>query len=254
MSTEFKGRKFLNLALAGVTLASVSHFAPQETKNALHALAHNPSSCAEIMPQNQIYDTIAVFGAGTYVDENGITQPNNYQDGRIKAAAAAYVAGYSDKILLIDAGPDQVQTATIGRIKKHVEELSGGSKIISESGIQILTNSLNTAENVADLQNFMLLNGLSKVLSVTDNFHYERLKLLIENYGVESEIATTECIAEYFVPFDTSWLESRENTAEMHRMRNKEWWAIFELSVDFRGRLTIALKNLNNPHEVRAAD
>ena len=241
MSREFS-KNTLRFALAAVTIFETVTHLPDSTQNALRSLTSPDPSCAEIAPSFGNYDAIAVFGAGLYKDQTGIEYPNTYQLERLKAAAAAYANGFSNQIILIDNGDGEVLTNSYYFLSENVNKLSGGAKSLLPENVKIITGSVNSAENTEDLKQFMSDHGLTKVLSISDMFHYKRLRLLLDNYGVNSVVDPTECIANDFIKEDVSMLMERQNTPRMAKMQNKEWWAILELSLDAKGKLSIAYK------------
>ncbi len=203
-------------------------------------LDHN---CGEILPPLHPYGAIAVFGAGTFTDVRGVEQPNDFQEGRLKTAAQLFVAGYSNQVVLIDGGDGEVTKTSLIIIKKYVKQFSGGSVEFKSKNLVIVSDSVNTAENMKDLKEYMQEQGIKTVLGVSDIFHYERLGLLRQSRGVNMDFAPTECVAEKYFPEDLPVLEKRNESDEMYIMLSKENLAILELNlIDKTGDLTIKWK------------
>ena len=248
MSLEFNYKNAVRFALAATLLtnATATYVQRPETGRAFSALGGLNPNCQEIIPSLRHYDMIAVFGAGTYIDENDINQPNSFQTERLKMAAVAVVAGFSDKILLVDGGDGSVENASIILLENYIYEISFGQNTLNRDKVKSIQNSLNSAENVRDLGLYMKTNGLTKVLSITDLFHYNRLKLLVENYDITTDIAPTECLAIEYMPGDLPYLVERSYSPEMLKMVLKEKIAILELAIDKKGILPIAIKTFLN--------
>ena len=153
---------------------------------------------------------------------------------------------FSDKILLVDGGDGSVENASIELLENYIYEISFGQNTLNRDKVKSIQNSLNSAENVRDLGLYMKTNGLTKVLSITDLFHYNRLKLLVENYDITTDIAPTECLAIEYMPGDLPYLVERSYSPEMLKMVLKEKIAILELAIDKKGILPIAIKTFLN--------
>lgn len=246
MSKEIR---FRDVACAAFVAALAFHTAntliPNSTKRAWHFLTSPTPHCSEIMPPHHYYSVIAVFGAGTYTDGGGVERPNSFQTGRLKAASALFAAGYSDKIVLIDGGDEAVSNASYELINAYVREFSNGLKTFRKEDLEIIGDSVNTAENTDDLAAYLKRHRYYDALGVSDWFHYERLKLLTENYGVRSEIASTECVAAEYFPQDLPLFNERYTSPKMRAMIIKEKLALVDLMFDKKGRLSVSLKRLD---------
>lgn len=231
--------KFL---LSGLILASagMASFGPQYIK----ASDLPPLNCSEVNPAGKEFGVIAVYGAGTTTTAEGTEIPNEFQRYRLMAAAAAYASGYSNHILLLDAGKTEAQSTSYEIIRSHVQTLSQGSMSFSPENMTIINDSLNTAENAIDLAKFMREHGISDALSITDQFHQPRVGMLESNNGLNSNVVPTECFIEMFYPGESDMVRQRNQDDHMRRLLAKEKKAIWELGFDRKGLLTIFLKKL----------
>jgi hypothetical protein len=201
--------------------------------------------CAEILPHLQKYDAIAVFGAGTYIDSEGVERPNDYQVGRLKAAAAIYAAGYSNTIILIDGGTGEVVQSSTELLSSSVSDFSDGALSITEANVISLGPSFSTADEVHHLKGYMQRNNFKKILAVSDIFHHDRLRLLTKGNEMEIDFAPTECVAQSYYPEDIELLTERNKSAEMQAMLRKETLAIIEIGlIDKTGELSVNLERL----------
>ena len=133
MSEKFNYYKDLNLPAMTVRAIGASlviqggliiGLHPQQSFNAISSLVSRTPDCSEIDIKDSFFGTIAVFGAGTKV-ENGIVQPNSYQDKRLKAAAVALAKGYSSNIVLI-SGREPVLKSSSFIINSYLNKIAPG--------------------------------------------------------------------------------------------------------------------------------
>lgn len=249
MGCEFDFKKAIGVSVVTALaieagIQTVHRITQPEAARAFQALVADNPRCKEVLPHPQHYQAIVVFGAGVTVGKDGVARPNSFQIERVRAASAAVVAGYSDRILLIDDANGLTQGASADLAKKYVSDLSFGQITLEDSQIVSIDDSLNTAENIEDLKEYMKRNGISRVLGISDLFHYNRLNLLRENYDVEMDIAPTECIAVRYLPLDIPYLIRRNYSPDMIGLFAKEKLAIFELSIDKEGEMTTILRRL----------
>jgi len=144
----------------GVTIGARYATHASEVDRAFKAFFSLDPKCSEIMPSlKSNYNVFAIFGAGNFIDENGITQPNRYQVERVKMAAAAFVNGLGSQnteFLFIDAGDGAALEKSIELLDKYISELSYGTKSLDRTKVASLIGSPNTAANVKDLKDYML--------------------------------------------------------------------------------------------------
>lgn len=170
----------------------------ESTTMVIQALSGHKVDCSYGEAANESYpfDIIAVFGAGTYIDELGNIRLNSSQIRRLQASAVAYAEGYAPEIVLMDGMEDSVLESTRNYLQLAVNFFSKGKKVLPGESVTLLTGSINTASNAGDLSEYMDLKGMKKVLSITDAFHSQRAEILACNFGVNTQIKTVEEIME----------------------------------------------------------
>lgn len=241
MAERFQAKKALTVALAAsLLIEAVSH--PTESMRAVNTLLSRDQTCNKNNIDVSYYDTIAVFGAGTFVDNEGINHPNFYQAQRLRQAARLYVDGYSDHILLVDGGDPNAIYESYLLIQKYVDVISDGQKEIGIWQMNAIHNSVNSADNVRGLKEYAETHLYTRVLGVTNQFHQNRIRLLTQNYQVSADLIAAECDIDSGKSYDSTPISGTSQLTPTWKMKLKESIGIAELIFDPYGELTIRIK------------
>lgn len=241
MAERFQANKALTIALAtSLLIEAVSH--PTESVRAINTLLSRDQTCNENNIDGSHFDTIAVFGAGTYTDNEGGNHPNFYQAQRLRQAARLYVDGYSDRILLVDGGDPNAIHESYLLIQKYVTVISDGQKEIGMWQMNSIQDSVNSADNVSSLRRYVDTHLYTRVLGVTNQFHQKRISLLAQNYEVPTDIIAAECDIDSGKSYDSTPISGTSQLTPTWKMKLKESIGIAELIFDPYGELTIRIK------------
>lgn len=236
-------RIFLRSTLTSAIVISGWYFHTQ-IQEIGEIIFQNDPLCSEIIPNSSSYGSIAVFGGGVSTNEEGVAVPNAFQVLRLKAAAEAYVIGYSDNIILVDGGESSAINKSITILQQEVSRISEGALQLPLEKIVFIHDSVNSADNISDLTSYMVAHHISSSLGITDLFHFNRMSKLAEAYNSNVTIYPTECLSNFSTTKDLKTLTTRNTQKGMQTRRLKEMFALIELVFDPQGKLTILLKEL----------
>ncbi len=250
MSKEARNYRALRNSLLAAIILGIPTINFDTTKMVLKHLSGGVPDCShgEAANPSRPYDLIAVFSAGTYVDGDGKIHPNTAQRERLQAAAKAYVERQADKILIIDAGDNNVAEASIEFIQQEVKQISHGNTELDRNSVDIADGSVNTATNARDLRTYSDLHGYKKILGITHASHAPRAEILSCDYGVNIKVEPVES----FYPQPEYSITSQEAVDQERLSRLKEELETLSLVYDPLGFLQMAAKSGQNSLEQTA--